>query len=111
MHDNDYNKFNKFDSINTILSFKSLLILLEKIFEYITYLVLYKSFYIMSLVIIILFTYKLYSVFREKFEEVYLFNLESMSEEERKLFIYTRKMTIINEKEDNRKEIQANKGK
>ena len=78
--------------------------------DYFFYFLFYKMFYIIILAITLIFIYKLYSMFKEKFDEVYLFNLESMSEEERKLFIYTRKMTNINEKSDQKPDLQANKG-
>lgn len=87
-------------------------------FEYI--LVLSKSFIrsifsnslwiILFTALLVAFT-MIYYLIRERFEEMNLFNLDLMSEEDRKMFIYTRKLTNINEKFSNKAPSMANTGK
>ena len=55
---------------------------------------------------------KLYYMAKDRLEEMNVFNVDYMSEEEKKLFYYTRRLTFINEKNIGKAtEISANKGK
>lgn len=67
------------------------------------------------LIILTLFIYaigKIYASSKERFEELNLFNIDKMSEEEKKLYYFTRKLTYINEKNSGKfAESAANQGK
>ena len=63
-----------------------------------------------SLIIIILS--KVYYAAKDRLEEMNLFNVDAMNEEEKKLFYYTRRLTFINEKNQGKSaHTLANKGK
>lgn len=47
---------------------------------------------------------------KEKYDEMNLFNSELMSEEERKLYFFTKRLTTINEKSYKKPEVFVNKG-
>lgn len=59
--------------------------------------------------------YVIYNIFKTiklKYDELNLFNVYLMSDEERKLYVFTQKLTSINQKfADNSIEIRVNKGK
>jgi len=67
------------------------------------------------LFIFIPIVYALYNIFKNiklKYDELNLFNVYLMSDEERKLYVFTQKLTSINQKfYDNSIESRVNKGK
>lgn len=63
------------------------------------------------IVILITIVTRVYLAAKERFEELNLFNVDSMNEEEKKLYYFTNKLTFINSKQMRAWEVHANKGK
>lgn len=62
------------------------------------------------IVILITIITRVYLAAKERFDELNLFNVDSMNEEEKKLYYFTNKLTFINSKQMRAWEVHANKG-